>query len=585
MIPRAEHPNPQMYRENWLNLNGVWEFEIDASASGRERKLYEAASFSRTINVPFCPESELSGVQFKDFMAAVWYRRTVTLPDAWAGKRVILHFGAVDYRAYVYVNSRFVGEHKGGYVSFAFDITDFLTAGENVIHVCAEDDTRSSMQPRGKQSETCFSRLCDYTRTTGIWQTVWLECVPRTYIKELRYTANPEDATVRIGADVVGNGVITAKVTYEGRLVGEAAATTSGCHAELFVALSEAHLWEVGHGRLYDVELTYGDDVLKSYFGLRSVELTDVGLRINGKPVFQRLVLDQGFYPTGIYTAPTEEDLVADITRSLDCGFNGARLHQKIFEQRFLYHCDRLGYIVWGEFPSWDVDMGSAEALYAILPEWMEEIRRDRNHPAIITWCPLNESHPEVCGKRIHDENLRMIYRVTKELDPSRPCIDVSGYAHVVTDIYDVHDYDQNPKRFREHYAAFLDEGTLYDWKGLVQTYTGGPIMNSEIGGINWHPGDSDEDHWVGYGEAPKSSEAFIALYKGIIDAHLDHPKMMGFCYTQLTDIEQEKNGLFYYDRRPKFDPALLKAINERPAAYELGLEMTGEAYMNMIEE
>ena len=582
MIPRSEHPNPQMLRDEWINLNGTWEFEIDAGASGRDRKLNEATSFSQKITVPFCPESELSGIGVKDFMSAVWYRRTVTLPDSWASGRVIAHFGAVDYHAFVYVNSRLVGEHKGGYISFSFDITKYLTPGENVIHVCAEDDTRSPLQPRGKQSERYHSRLCDYTRTTGIWQTVWLEHVPENYIKSIHYTPNPENAQVRIGVDVLGNGEVAATVKYQGKEVGSAIAKTAGGHAELLINLSETHLWEVGNGRLYDVELIYGEDKLISYFGLRSIELTDIGVLINGKPVFQRLVLDQGFYPDGIYTAPSDLALEADIHRALACGFNGARLHQKIFEPRFLYHCDRLGYIVWGELPSWDVDLGNPEALYSLLPEWIEEIKRDRNHPAIITWCPLNESHPEQCGVRVHAENVRMIYRITKAIDPSRPCIDVSGYAHVETDIYDVHDYEQNPKRFREHYVPFLDGGELYDWKGEQQKWNGEPVMNSEIGGINWHPGDRDEDHWSGYGNAPKDEAAFISLYKGIIDAQLDNPKFFGFCYTQLTDIEQEKNGLYYYDRRPKFDPEEIKKINIRPAAYELGLTLTGEEYKNM---
>ena len=566
-IPRGEHPNPQLERKDWMNLNGIWEFAKDPGRSGRDRRLYEGGEFDREILVPFCMESRLSGIGERDFVSAVWYRRRVTLPKGWESGRVFLRFGAVDYQAYVYVNGKLAGEHRGGYASFSFDVTELIRSGENEICVCAEDDVRSPLQPRGKQCEAYASRLCDYTRTTGIWQTVWLEHVPEDYIAGVRFEADPKNSRVDIRVEVKGAGRVSARVSYCGIEMGKSSAEASGGQVHLNVALREAHLWEPGHGRLYDVELSFGKDRVRSYFGLRSIELEGEKFLINGKPVFQRLVLDQGFYPDGIYTAADEEELIRDIKLAQACGFNGARLHQKVFEARYLYHCDRLGYLVWGEYGSWGVDLGRDEAVHRILAEWLEIVERDYSHPSIVAWCPLNESHPEVEGRRLHDETVRLIYRATKAADRSRPCIDVSGYCHVETDIYDLHDYDQEPERLREHYAAFAGGGEPYDWKGELQRWKGEPVMISEYGGINWHPGD--EEHWEGYGEAPESAEAFLELYKGITEAIMENPRIFGFCYTQLYDVEQEKNGLYTYEREAKFDTESLRRINERRAAYE----------------
>ena len=303
---------------------------------------------------------------------------------------------------------------------------------------------------------------------------------------------------------------------------------------------------------------------------------------INEKAVFQRLILDQGFYPDGIYTAPSDEDLVKDIQLSLDMGFNGARPHEKIFEERYLYHCDRMGYIVWGEFPNWGLYHNKPEAIYSFLPQWLEELKRDYNHPAIVGWCPFNETWNKF-GHRQYDDLIRMAYRVTKAVDPYRPCIDASGNFHVETDIFDVHDYDQNPVTFKEHYDKLLTDGELYDMLGSEeqkikhpdsanrQFYTGGPTFVSEFGGIRWAAGENDvtrQNSW-GYGDDVKGVEDFKYRFKGLIDALLDNHCMLGLCYTQLTDVEQEQNGLYTYDRVAKFDPEWVKSVVSRKAAIE----------------
>lgn len=565
-IPRSEHPDPQFQRKDWLNLNGEWDFEFDFGNSGLRAGVLEKDEWSRKINVPFCPESKLSGIEYTDFIAAVWYRKSVTVTEAQLEGRVLIHFGAVDYETYLYVNGEEAGYHKGGYTSFTFDITEFLTSGENVIAVNAMDDVRDPLVPRGKQSELYNSHGCDYTRTTGIWQTVWLEFVPKAYVKSFKLFPDTVNATLGVSAVVEGEGAFKAEAFYDGRLVGSFEKTAAG-FVSGDIKLSETHLWEVGCGRLYDLKITFGGDEISSYFGLRDIRIDGYKVLINGKSVFQRLVLDQGFYADGIYTAPSDEALEKDIRLSLAVGFNGARLHQKVFEPRFLYHCDRLGYIVWGEFGNWGLDYSRDGALEAMLPQWCESVARDFNHPAIVGWCPFNETWDRD-GRKQNDELLRIIYRVTKQLDETRPCIDTSGNFHVETDIFDVHDYEQKVEIFKGNYDRLMTEGVLFEHFPDRQEYDGKkPAFVSEYGGIQWSLG-SRGDAW-GYGNAPKSEQEFIDHYKGLTDALLDNERMFGFCYTQLYDIEQEQNGLYYYDRSPKFDPELFRRINSRKAAIE----------------
>ncbi len=563
-LPRAEHPEPQFERKSWQNLNGEWEFEFDFGKSGRERKLYEAERFIQKIMVPFCPESKLSGIGYTDFISCVWYRKTVTITEEQLAGVVMLHFGAVDNEAFIYVNGELAGTHKGGYTSFALDITKYLRAGDNSICVCAEDDVRSDLVPSGKQSELFSSHGCHYTRTTGIWQTVWLEFLPVNYIKSVKYYPDSVNGKLTITAEVVGNGTLTAAASYKGKAMGSDSCVADG-FVTLTINLAEKHLWEVGKGRLYDLKLTFGDDKVSSYFGLRSIKIDGYKFLINGKSVFQRLVLDQGFYPDGIYTAPSDKELKADVERSLAVGFNGARLHEKVFEPRFLYYCDKLGYLAWGEFPNWGIDHSKKAALPQYLREWTESVERDFNHPAIIGWCPFNETWDRN-GKQQWKELLRCVYETTKQLDPTRPCIDTSGNYHVVTDIFDVHDYEQDPIKFKQHCDLLFETGDSFDDRMKQrQHYNGGICFVSEYGGIAWN---MDGTGW-GYGTAPASAEEYLARYKGLTDVLLDDERMFGFCYTQLYDVEQEKNGLYTYDRCPKFDTEYFKDVNSRKAAIE----------------
>lgn len=570
-IPRSEHPRPQLERADWECLNGKWEFEIDKSASGKERGFFEREHLNDEIIVPFCPESELSGLGDTDFLNCVWYKRSFNVKTK--EKRVIFHIDACDYFTTVYVNGVEVGTHKGGYTSFAFDITDFVEVGENSVVICAEDDARAALIPSGKQSDKYASYGCFYTRTTGIWQSVWLEYVEKNHIKGVKYYPDYKNGRVTVAAEVCGEGTLAVAASYEGKRVGSASAEFCGNYAEVTIELSEIHLWEPGHGRLYDLELTFGEDKVKSYFGLRNVWLSGYKFMLNGKCVFLRTVLDQGFYPDGIYTAPTDSALENDIKISMAAGFNGARLHEKVFEPRFLYHCDRLGYMVWGEYANWGIDHTSIEALPVYLAEWTEAMERDFNSPAIIGWCPFNETW-DVCGRSQRDEVIEKVYKMTKLLDRTRPCIDTSGNYHVVTDIFDFHDYCQDVTDFKARLDKLMTEDVLIDGnienspeRRHRQTYRGEPVFASEYGGIKWDD-EEDKDAW-GYGNAPKTREEFIKRYRGLTEALLNNYKMLGFCYTQLYDVEQERNGLYTYDRKPKFDMEIFKKINTQKAAIE----------------
>lgn len=578
-IPRGEYPRPQMVRGDWMNLNGKWQFEIDFGAEGFEREFFNRDSFKDEIIVPFCPESELSGINYKGFMNCVWYRRTFTLPQDWSGRNVILHFGAVDYYATVWINGHKAGEHRGGYSSFCFDITKYIVSGENSIVVAAVDDNKGRYQPCGKQSDRYYSYGCSYTRTTGIWQTVWLEAVEPEHITLIKATPNAYDGTVvlevKTSADTIGC-MLSAEASYDGKASGVASAEVCSYSTFLTIRLAEKHLWDIGKGNLYDLKLTLSrdgkiKDSVESYFGLRSVGIKDGAFILNGRAVFGRWVLDQGFYPDGIYTAPNDEALKKDIELSMSFGFNGARLHEKIFEPRFLYWADKMGYLVWGEHANWKLDHSDSAALMHFLPEWLEAMERDYSHPSIIGWCPFNETWDSVeTGKRQENLVIETVYRAAKAVDGSRPIIDTSGNYHVVTDIFDFHDYEQNPDKFREYHDNFYEEGVIRDQVYRKtpdrQTYRGEPVFVSEYGGIKW-PLDNSEG-W-GYGNAPKNSEEFFDRYRRLTEAIMQNEHIMGMCYTQLYDVEQEKNGLLTYGREYKFEPEIIREINESEAAIE----------------
>ena len=576
---QASAPNPQFAREKWQSLNGLWQFGFEKAKPGfhfssdAQKAIDRAAAADDPlqIQVPFCPESTCSGIGYTGFINEVWYRKTVAIHAG--NRRVFLHIGAADYLTTVLVNGKEAGRHKGGYTSFCFEITDLVQDGENELFIFCEDNVRDPLVMRGKQSERKESHGCDYTRTTGIWQSVWLEYTPLSYIKSFRLYPDAANGLLTVQAQLCGSAAFACTATYDGKQVGAAAMKTATGVCTVQLPLTEQHLWEAGNGRLYDLVLRFGDDTVYSYFGLRDVGLDGMKFMLNGKSVFQRLVLDQGFYRNGIYTAPDDDALQRDIELSMDLGFNGARLHQKVFDPRFLYHCDRLGYLVWGEYPNWGLDYSSPKSVAVFLQEWGESVARDCNHPAIIGWCPFNEAW-DYHGRPQYDPLLATVYHYTKAVDPTRPCIDTSGNFHVVTDLYDVHDYCGDPAVFKQNYDRLMTEGDLFEavLQGCPgrQKHNGGPVFVSEYGGIKW-AGDNSVQSW-GYGEDVTTPQAFAARYCGLTDALVQNDKICGFCYTQLYDIEQEQNGLYTYDRQKKFSEEiydLIRASNTAKAAIE----------------
>ena len=583
MIYRPEHPKPQFERSTWQNLNGEWQFEFDHTNSGRQRKLYNLdVNYSNKINVPFAPESKLSGIGFTDFMTSVWYKRNFTITEQQLLDRVVLHFGAVDYIATVYVNGKKVGVHNGGYTSFSFDITAFLVVGENQVCVNAQDNPQSYLIPTGKQDKRYKPSGVLYTRCTGIWQTVWLEFTPKTYVKGVKFYPNIKDGSVNVTCDLVGAESLITTVTFNGKKVGYASIESNGGRVGFTIRMTEKHLWEVGNGNLYDVLFEYGQDRVKSYFGLREVRVDGYKILINEKSVFQRLVLDQGYYPDGIYTAPSDQALENDVKISLDAGFNGARLHQKVFEERFLYHCDKLGYIVWGEFPNWIMQGALPQTLQTIMPEWVEQVERDFNHPSIIGWGPFNEMRvfkdewQDVWHEPWRDF-CRIFYQVTKTIDPTRPVNLVSGGAHevdengklVYTDIVDGHNIAGSGKEFAKQFEN-MPKSYHNGFLNQEEQICGMPMYISEYGYIYWWEDNPNErKKHIGAIGVPQTKEEGVELFGELTKVLMDNKYMFGLCYVQLYDVETEENGLYTYDRRPKFDMAQIRKILTAKAGIE----------------
>lgn len=597
-IPRPEYPRPQFVRSRWMNLNGQWQFELDQGDSGLERGLTKRELTSEIL-VPFAPESVASGVENTDFLNAVWYRRVVSVPAEWEGQDLLLHFGAVDHDATVWVNDVEVARHRGGFSSFTADISRAARAGEDATIVVRARDTPTAPQARGKQATWYDNSACFYTRTTGIWQTVWLEPVPRQNIRSLSIVPQRSDSSFTLVADLSHRsaGLVFEAVLSDG--AGEVTrrsipADDFAPRLTLQVPDERVRLWSPEDPHLYDIVVRLLDgehivDEVASYAGMRSIAIDGHRVLLNGKPVFQRLVLDQGYWPETLMTAPDDEALKTDIELAMTAGFNGARLHQKVFEERYFYHADRLGYLVWAEFGDWgafgDGPVGeSQQPTASFITQWLEVVQRDRSHPSIIGWCPLNETYQVINDRitQLDDVTLGM-YLATKAADPTRPVIDASGYSHRVpgADIYDSHSYEQDPTAL-ERQQASLSSGEPYtnelNGQRMSVPYQGQPYFVSEYGGIWWNPAlveagedDSARNQSWGYGQRVESVQEWHERFEGLTLVLMDDPMIFGYCYTQLTDTFQEENGIYDSHRRPKFDIGQIREVQLKVAAYEMG--------------
>jgi len=526
-------------------LNGEWEF-----GAGPDPIL------DRSILVPFCAESELSGVGELPG-DVVWYRRRF---DAPAAEVVVLHFGAVDYRATVWVNDVEVARHEGGHTPFSAEITAALRDRDNVLVVKAEDPLADQTTPRGKQYWKAVPESIFYTPTTGIWQSVWLEPLPARRIRGLRTRPDLESGAVDIEIDADGRVAVVA--TLEGQVVGRWSG--QGGHGRM--RLDHVVPWQPGSPVLYELQATLFDrdgatvDRVDGYFGVRKVETRDGKFWLNGKPFIQRLVLDQGYFPGGLLTAPNDNALRADIEMALSLGFNGARKHQKVEDPRWLYWADRLGFLCWSEMPSFHEH--SVEAERRLIAEWADVVREHRDHPSVVAWVPANESFGlQHIDPSFRSNFLMRLYNLTHELDGTRPVSSNDGWEHALTDMCTLHDYSppadlaRNYRTVEAALGARAGDHAAYD-PGFG--YRGEPVLVTEFGGLRL----SGSGGW-GYNNA-RDPDQFLNIYRGLIDGLMQPGPVEGFCYTQLTDVEQETNGLVTFDRVPKVDPSLVRAATQK---------------------
>lgn len=567
-----EYPRPQLVRDAWQSLNGVWDFAYDDTRQYRHPG--DNIAWTHEINVPYAPEARASGLGDTGFHIVCWYRRSFVVEKPAA--RTMLHFGAVDYRARVWVNGVLVAEHEGGHTPFSADITDALTeGGPQTLVVRAEDDPHDLAKPRGKQDWQLEPHSIWYPRTTGIWQTVWLEPLPATYVQTLRWT--PVFDGFEIGCDVVAGGTVRDDLTVEVRVLRDGQLLAAdryllvGQQANRKIVIADPGvddsrndlLWSPESPRLLDAELTLycGNEVIDrvtSYTAMRSVAINRDRFMLNGRPYPLRLVLDQGYWPDTLMTAPSDDALRRDVELAKAMGFNGVRKHQKIEDPRYLYWADRLGLLVWEEMPS--AYAFSALAMTRLLKEWTEAIERDYSHPCVIVWVPFNESWgvPNLTSMQAHRNAVEALYHTTRMLDATRPVIGNDGWEASATDILGIHDYDHDAERLRQRYAVTDPVRTLFDQRrpgGRILTldgfpHRGQPIVLTEFGGISYDPRPAEGHTW-GYARAG-DAEGFLAHYRSLLSAVSESVMFSGFCYTQFADTFQETNGLLTGDREPK---------------------------------
>ena len=593
MTTRKAYPRPQFVREAWQNLNGSWQFCFDDNNEGLAEKWYlDEKEFRDQIEVPFVYQCKLSGIQEDKSHEILWYKKSFEI-ETNGKERVLLHFGAVDYHAMIFLNGGLVCEHEGGHTSFTVDITDFLDTNkkEQSLAVRVYDPLEDELIPRGKQIWEDQPKGIWYTGTTGIWQTVWVEKVNHKYISDLKFTSlfdEGKESIICITEDTDFGDAIAYQISFEGNTICEGEVKCHNHTIKWDVNLIQNHIfrtnfhdngwaWTPESPSLFEVLLVLKDaeghvfDRVESYFGFRKVHKENGMVYLNNKPYYQKLVLDQGYWREGLMTAPADEAFKRDIELAKEMGFNGCRKHQKTEDPIFLYWADKLGFLVWGECAS--TVMYDPKAVKRLMTEWTEIIQRDYNHPSIIVWVPLNESWgiPNVHRNSMQQHFSQTMYHVLHALDDTRLVISNDGWEMTETDICAIHNYMHGQKeevRKFAHYREMLANSrnlidmpsTCWDIYAKGFAHTGEPVMLTEFGGIGFEL--SGEGAW-GY-TSVENEDDFLEDYTRIMDTIFDSVGLCGYCYTQLTDVEQEMNGLLTYDRRPKCDLKKIRAINER---------------------
>lgn len=588
-----DYPRPQLVRSEsngtpaWASLNGSWDFAFDDSNSGEKEHWFGQFPKQTEIQVPFTYETKLSGIGDETPHENVWYQKVITIPaEALGQNRLLIHFEGCDYRAKIWVNGTFVGEHTGGYSRFAFDVSQFVQEGENTLTVKSEDSFCQE-QPRGKQRWIPENFACWYVQTTGIWKTVWVEFVPKSSISALKLTPCLESKTLEMEFDVISNEygsnlMLEAEVSFNGIFVNKVCIPILRKHICTSVAVSSIDVfewvlktWSPEHPDLYDLTLIITKDgkVLDktaSYFGMRDIRIENGNILLNGVPIYQRLILDQGYWKNSHLTPPSEEALIEDIDKIIALGYNGLRKHQKTEDERFLYWCDVKGLFVWSEMAA--AYTFTDYAVEEFTRQWMEVVKQNYSHPSIITWTPFNESWgiSDVETNKSQQNFTEAIYHLTKAFDKNRPVIVNDGWVHTVSDIITLHDYQEVGEIFKDRYTNNKDKiltTEVYHNGGQSAfangySYRGQPIIISEYGGIAISTGESG---W-GYGDKVESEEDFLRRFDDITTAIKEVPYICGYCYTQVSDVQQEVNGLMDIERNFKIDPKKIKKINEKSA-------------------
>ena len=594
---KKDYPRPQFVRDNWVNLNGTWDFSFDDANQGEKEKWYEKFPGELKIQVPFTYETKLSGIQDEKRHDNIWYRKTITVDASkLTDNRLLIHFEGSDFHTKLWVNGAYAGDHKGGYARFSFDITDLVKDGENELTVKVEDSF-DIQQPRGKQRWIDENFGCWYVQTTGIWKTVWTEYVSDIRLEHVKMTPNLHDTALEIEYQLEApesalneNLMVVATVTFGDMLISKTMTVMTSDHTKIKVDVfhrtnGEANCgmewgvrtWSPETPELYDITFEVVSDgkvldTVGSYFAMREIRIDGSNILLNGHPLYQRLILDQGYWRDSHLTPPSEEALIEDIDKIHELGYNGLRKHQKIEDERFLYWCDVKGMLVWSEMAA--TYEYSDKAVQEFTKEWVEIVRQNYNHPCIITWTPMNESWgvSQVETDRMQQHFTEMIYHLTKSMDAYRPVIVNDGWEHTVSDIITLHDYEEIGETFYKRYMEFKGQiltTEVYHSSSKSAfangfSYQGQPIIISEYGGIAFN---NDDSGW-GYGNKVNNKEDFIRRFDEITTAVKELPYCCGFCYTQVSDVQQEINGLMDIDRNFKVDPKVIKEINERKVGY-----------------
>ena len=588
-----DYPRPQFVRADWENLNGSWDFDYDDENAGEKEKWYQEFKGDKKINVPFTYETKLSGIQDETRHDFIWYHRTINVDGVkLENNRYILHFEGSDFITKVWVNGAYAGSHRGGYARCSFDVTNLVHDGENELTVKVED-SYDPQQPRGKQRWIKENFGCWYIQTTGIWKTVWSEYVPKIGLASVKMTPDLQNAALKLeyevdaAEEVLGEDlIVTASVSFKGVPVAKQSVMANQKHVGTTMNVSYygsiglewgVCTWTPSQPDLYDIDFTViykGEavDEIGSYFAMREIRIDGPNILLNGHPLYQRLILDQGYWRDSHLTAPSEEALIEDIDKIHALGYNGLRKHQKIEDERFLYWCDVKGMLVWSEMAA--AYQYSDYAVEEFAKEWMEIVRQNYNHPCIITWTPINESWgvSQVETRRVEQHFTEAVYHLTKSFDMMRPVIVNDGWEHTISDIITLHDYEEVGDTLYKRYTEYKDQiMTTEVYHSSAKSafangyeYKGQPMIISEYGGIAFN---NDDSGW-GYGNKVNTKEDFIRRFDDITTAVKKIPYCCGFCYTQVSDVQQEINGLMDIDRNFKVEPEVIKEINERQIGY-----------------